>query len=394
MIPHEDAQARVLALVSPLPGESVPLRRAAGRVLARPIFAGRDQPPFDASAMDGYAVLRADLTPGARLHVVGEAGAGHAFTGRVGPGQAARIFTGAPLPDGAGAIVPQEQTLREGDTVILQEVDAGSLHVRPRGGDFRAGTELSAPRRLRPADLALIAAMNHAEVQVARRPVVAIISTGDELVSPGGTPRADQIVSSNAYALAALAEAEAAEARILPIAGDDFDAMRTVLDLTEGADLIVTIGGASVGDHDLMARRGADLGLSLDFHRIALRPGKPLMAGRRGAVPLLGLPGNPVSAIVCAHLFLLPMLRALQGLADPLPRLRRARLAVPLGANGARAHFMRATLAPGDDLPTIRPAGSQDSSLLWTLAGADALLFRPIGDPVRAAGETIEWLPL
>lgn len=393
MIPYDEAQARVLALISPLNVESVPLRAAAGRVLAEPVKAERDQPPFDAAVMDGYAVTAADRRPGARLRVVGEAGAGHAHGAELRQGEALRIFTGAPVPAGAGAVIPQEDTLREGTEVTLEEIDHSTDHIRRRGGDFSVGTTLAAPRRLSPADIALIAAMNRPEVTVYRKPVVAIIATGDELVMPGEQPRPDQIVSANSFALAAMVEAEGCVARLLPLARDDFDALRTVLDLTVGADLIVTIGGASVGDHDLMARRGADLGLELEFHRIALRPGKPLMAGRRGSTPLLGLPGNPASAMVCATLFLLPMLQAMQAEPAPLPRPRSARLARDIGPNGTRAHFMRATLEPAEPLPLLHPAASQDSSLIAVLSASDALLFRPIGDPPRKAGETVVWFP-
>lgn len=393
MIPHEEAQARVLALVFPLAVETVPLREAAGRVLAEPVLAERDQPPFDASVMDGYAITAADHHAGAKLRVIGEAGAGHAHAGRLSPGEALRIFTGAPVPQGAAAVVPQEDTSRDGTLVTLAHVDPASSYIRPRGGDFAVGTTLAAPRRLSPADLALIAAMNRPDVRVHRRPVVAIVATGDELVMPGETPRPDQIVSANSFALAAMIEAEGGIARILPLARDEFDALRTVLDLTAGADLIVTIGGASVGDHDLMSQRGEDLGLDLEFHRIALRPGKPLMAGRRGNVPLLGLPGNPASAMVCAALFLLPMLRAMQGHPDPLPRPRTARLARDIAGNGNRAHFMRARLEETGALPLLHPAESQDSSLIVVLSDSNALLFRPIGDPARKAGETVTWFP-
>ncbi|KFI33063.1 molybdenum cofactor biosynthesis protein MoaA [Haematobacter missouriensis] len=393
MIPHEEAQARVLALVSPLTVETVPLREAAGRVLAEPVLAGRDQPPFDASVMDGYAITAADHRTGAKLRVIGEAGAGHAHPGRLSPGEALRIFTGAPVPEGAAAVVPQEDTSRDDTLVTLDHVDPESSYIRPRGGDFAVGATLPAPRRLSPADLALIAAMNLPDVRVRRRPVVAIVATGDELVMPGETPRPDQIVSANSFALAAMIEAEGGIARILPLARDEFDALRTVLDLTAGADLIVTIGGASVGDHDLMSQRGKDLGLELEFHRIALRPGKPLMAGRRGNVPLLGLPGNPASAMVCAVLFLLPMLRAMQGHSDPLPRPRTARLSRDVAGNGNRAHFMRARLEETGALPLLHPAESQDSSLIAVLSDSNALLFRPIGDPPRKAGETVAWFP-
>ncbi|MGA0541551.1 gephyrin-like molybdotransferase Glp [Neotabrizicola sp. VNH66] len=389
MIPVEEATRRLLALAGPLPAENVPLAQAAGRWMAGPVTARRDQPPFDASAMDGYAVF-GPAPAGASFRVVGEAGAGHAFPGSVSPGDCIRIFTGAPLPPGTDRVVIQENVRRDGDRITVLEEERAT-HVRVRGQDFAEGAAL-APRRLRPADLALIAAMNVPQVPVARRPVVALIGTGDELVQPGEDPRPDQIVASNAFALKALAEGEGAEVRVLPVARDNEPALRTVLALAEGADVVVTIGGASVGDHDLVGRVLAAEGMDFAFWKIALRPGKPLMAGRlRGAV-VLGLPGNPVSAIVCGHLFLLPLLRHLQGDPAPLPRLRPARAGADLAENGPRSHYMRARLS--EDGTTLTPFGPQDSALLTLLTEADALLLRPAGDVARKAGDPVTYLPL
>ena len=322
--------------------------------------------------------------------VIGEAGAGHAFAGTVGPGQAVRIFTGAPVPEGATRVIIQEDVVRIDDRIILKEgVDAGP-HIRPMGQDFRKGDSIS-PRRLRPNDLALLAAMNIPVVLAARKPVVALVATGDELVMPGEAPRPDQIIASNSFALKAMVEAAGGEARLLPIARDSEAELLTVLGLAEGADLIVTIGGASVGDHDLVGRVA---GLEHSFWKLALRPGKPLMAGRLNGVPMLGLPGNPVSAIVCGHLFLLPMVRAMLGDPSPLPQQRKARLTVDLPPNGARAHYMRARLTPTDGLPEIAPFDRQDSALLSILGQADALLIRPVDAPACRAGDTVSFLPL
>lgn len=390
MISVEEALARIFSLCQPLESETVPLARAAGRVLAEPAHARRDHPPFPASAMDGYA-LRGPVEPGQHLRIIGEASAGHAFVGRIEPGAAVRIFTGAPVPEGADRVVIQEDVVREGDSITLRnDLDMAS-HIRPKGTDFRADDRLSAPRRLRPVDLALLAAMNIAEVRVTRRPVVAIIATGDELVMPGEEPRADQIVASNGFALKAMAEAEGAEARLLPIARDNDTHLRTVLELARGADVIVTIGGASVGDHDIVASTTQALGAERAFYKIAMRPGKPLMAGRLFGALMLGLPGNPVSAIVCGHLFLLPALRALQGLgAWPAPT-RTAQLSEAVAANGPRAHYMRARLEP-DGL--IRPLSQQDSALLSVLSDADALLVRPAGDKERPVGHPVRYIAL
>jgi molybdopterin molybdotransferase len=389
MISVEEALHRCLDLVTRLDPETVPLAQAAGRWMCAPAIATRDQPPFPAAAMDGFAV-QGDPGPDDNFAVIGEAGAGHAFPGRVGPGQAVRIFTGAPVPEGATRVIIQEDVVTLGDRIILKDgLDAGP-HIRPLGQDFRVGDSLS-PRRLRPNDLALLAAMNVPSVQATRRPVVALIATGDELVMPGEDPRPDQIVASNSFALKAMVEAEGGEARLLPIARDDEAELATVLSLAEGADLIATIGGASVGDHDLVGRVA---GLDHAFWRIAMRPGKPLMAGRLDGRPMLGLPGNPVSAIVCGHLFLLPMVRAMLGNPAPAPRTRKARLAVDLPANGPRAHYMRARLAVGDGIPDITPFDRQDSALLSILGQADALLIRPVDAPPCRAGDTVDYLPL
>jgi molybdopterin molybdotransferase len=370
----------------------VTLRQAAGRVLAEPAVARRDQPPFAASAMDGYALM-GDPVAGDRFTVIGEAGAGHAFHGAVGPGQAVRIFTGAPIPEGATRVVIQEDVETSADGItILPEADVAT-HIRPLGQDFRAGAALS-PRRLRPNDLALIAAMNLPEVVVTRRPVVAIIATGDELVMPGEDPRADQIIASNAFALAAMCEAEGAEVRLLPIARDTEAELFTVLTMADGADLVVTIGGASVGDHDLVGRVAESMGMERAFYKIAMRPGKPLMAGRLRGAPMLGLPGNPVSSIVCGHLFLLPMIRAMLGLGAVAPEARRAVLAYDVGPTGPRTHYMRARLSAGEALPLIRPFDRQDSALITILTEADALLIRPLGDGPQVAGTVVEYLPL
>ena len=389
MISVEDALLHCLALAQPLSQEQVPLALASGRWMCAPAVAMRDQPPFPASAMDGYAV-RGDPGPDDNFLVIGEAGAGHAFTGQVDQGQAVRIFTGAPVPQGATRVIIQEDVVKVGDRIILREGVDGSTNIRPLGQDFRAGDSLS-PRRLRANDLALLAAMNIPVVQASRRPVVALIATGDELVMPGEDPAPDQIIASNSFALKALIEAEGGQARLLPIARDSEAELATVLSLAEGADLIVTIGGASVGDHDLV---GKVAGLEHSFWKIAMRPGKPLMAGRLNGVPMLGLPGNPVSAIVCGHLFLLPMVRAMLGDPAPAPQPRRARLAVDLPANGPRAHYMRSRLSPGDGLPEIAPFDRQDSALLSILGQADALLIRPVQDGPLGAGTTVDYLPI
>ncbi|MDZ4392491.1 molybdopterin molybdotransferase MoeA [Cypionkella sp.] len=391
MISVEDALARCLALTALTDTEILPLRRAGNRVMAVPAIAQLTQPPFDASAMDGYAVGRAAVA-GDSFTVIGESGAGHAFQGTVQPDQAIRIFTGAPLPQGAVSVVIQEEIAASADQITLKIAAKTGDNIRPRGQDFTLGQALS-PRLLRPNDLALLAAMNVPEVTVRRRPIVALMASGDELVMPGEIPGPDQIIASNTLALAAMVEAAGGEARVLPIARDTEASLRTVFALTEGADLIVTIGGASVGDHDLVGKVAADLGLDRAFWQIAMRPGKPLMAGKVLGIPMLGLPGNPVSAIVCGHLFMLPMLKAMLGL-PPEPQVLSARLGSDQPANGPRDHYMRARLTVENGQPTVTAFQRQDSALLTILTEANALLIRPKGDGVRGTGEMVSYIPI
>jgi len=388
MISVDEALSRCLALVSALPAEAVALRHAAGRMMAAPALATRDQPPFDASAMDGYA-LQGDPVVGDQFVVIGAAQAGLGFAGVVHKGQAVRIFTGAPVPQGATRVVLQEDVSLAGDTITLGPKADIARHIRPQGQDFMSGEGL-APRRIGPHDLALLAAMNIPQVQVHRRPVVAIIATGDELVMPGEEPGPGQIVCSNSFAIAALVEAEGAIARILPIARDTVADLTAVFALAQGADLIVTIGGASVGDHDLVGPVAESLGLERAFWKIAMRPGKPLMAGRVAGTAMLGLPGNPVSSIVCAHLFLLPMVRALQGRPDVAPLQHDASLGADVDATGPRTHYMRARCANG----IITPFERQDSALIGILTQSNALLIRPSGDGAQAKGSFARYIAL
>ncbi|GGH40354.1 molybdopterin molybdotransferase [Cribrihabitans marinus] len=390
MITVDEARARLLQLVTRGPVEKVPVAQAAGRVLGADVTATRDQPPFAASSMDGYAVHSDEVERHAMFKIIGEAAAGKRFSGSVQPGQAVRIFTGAPMPAGADFVVIQEDVSRKGDVITITETPGTKSNVRPAGVDFTVGTKLSAPRLLMPADIALLAAMNIAQVPVTRKPVVALIATGDELVMPGEDPGPEQIIASNTFGLRAMLQADGAEVRMLPIARDTEASLRTAFGLAAGADLVVTVGGASVGDHDLVAPVAEALGLERSFYKIRMRPGKPLMAGRMGDAAMVGLPGNPVSALVCGHLFLRPMVRRMLGLDPGPPPPKNAALAAPIGGNGAREHYMRAHVQDG----RITIFDNQDSSLLSVLAASNALVVRPPDDPARAAGDMVSYLAI
>ncbi len=391
MISVEEARARILADLRPLPAEVVALAEAWGRVSAAPLIARLTQPPADVSAMDGYALRAADGALGAVLEVIGEAPAGHPFAGALGPGQTVRLFTGSLVPDGADAILLQEDAAREAERVRVNEAVRPGRHIRRAGQDFKAGEAvLPAGRRLGARDIGLAAAANHPWIAVHRRPRVGVLATGDEIALPGEPIPPGGIVSSNAHALAALIRASGGEGIVLPIASDDLAAIAAVADSAKGIDMLVTTGGASVGDHDLVVEGLRTRGLEVDFWKIAMRPGKPLLFGRLGPVPVLGLPGNPVSALVCAVLFLCPALAALSGLRAGPPPSTAARLGAPVAANDARADHLRATLErdpEGRLVATAFPV--QDSAMLRRLALADALILRPPHAPAQEAGAEV-----
>ncbi len=387
-----EARARILALLQPVSAEMMALAQCWGRVLATPIVARLTQPPVDVSAMDGYALRSADGARGSVLRIIGSTPAGRPFDGSVGPGEAVRLFTGSVMPAGADTVLLQENAVRTGDWVRLEKTCAAKRHVRPAGQDFRVGDVMLQPgRRLGARDIGLAAAANYPWLNVHRRPVVAILATGDEISMPGEPIGPGGIISSNSHAIAALVRAGGGVPVILPLARDDKVAIAAAVDALGGADILVTTGGASVGEYDLVQAALADRGFDLDFWKVAMRPGKPLIAGRVAHTPVLGLPGNPVSALICAVLFLLPCLDVLGGLSATAPRTERAVLGAILGQNDARADYLRATLAiePGG-LPLVTPFSRQDSGMLSLLAQADALVLRapyasalPIGAEVE-----------
>jgi molybdopterin molybdotransferase len=392
LISVAEALSRVLAAAPrPLAAEAVAIEAALGRTLAEDVHALRTQPPFANSAMDGYALRAADTSPApARLRVIGESAAGRPFVGRVQSGEAVRIFTGAPMPDGADAVVIQENVEREGDSLLLKQSEALGRNIRDIGIDFLADEAmLPAGRRLTPRDLALAAAANHASVSVCRRPRVAILATGDELVRPGAATGPAQIVASNNYAVAGIVAACGGEPVDLGIAADDIGSLERSFRRAQGieADVLVTLGGASVGDYDLVQRALVGAGLELGFWRIAMRPGKPLMQGRLGAMSVLGLPGNPVSSVVCATLFLAPLLRKLQGDASAGQDLSEpAAVGVDLQANDMRQDYLRATLTRDANAWVASPFAIQDSSLVKLLARAQCLVIRPPHAPAAKRG--------
>ena len=392
LLPVDKAISRLLEAAVPVTdSETLPLAECDGRVLAADVAARLTQPPFNASAMDGYALRSVDAPQiGSVLTVIGQAAAGHAFPGTVGHGEAVRIFTGAPVPAGADTILIQEdaELLSDGKIRTAFEVTAGR-HIRPRGQDFAKGdTVLAAGRQLGFTDLTVAAAMNHASLAVYRKPLVAILATGDELLPPGSTPLPAQIIASNTFGVAALARAAGAEVLDLGIVADDAALIRAAIGkaVAAKADVLVTLGGASVGDHDLVQAALKAEGMQLDFWRIAMRPGKPLMVGAIDAMQVLGLPGNPVASLVCGLLFLEPLLHRIARRTPP-QRATTARTATPLKANDHRQDYLRARFSIDDSGALVAEAyAKQDSSMMNILAHSDGLIVRPPHAPAVGTG--------
>ena len=397
MISVEEALAHVLSGVEPLPAEQVGLSHALGRVLARDVASRVSHPPTAVSAMDGYAVTAGDVAEVPTiLELIGESAAGQGFDGALGPGQTVRIFTGAPVPEGADAIVIQEDAETHGNKVTCKEKAVPGRHIRPKGLDFEAGeTLLREGSRLTARDVGLAASMNVTWLAVRRRPRVAILATGDELVMPGDPLGPDQIISSNSLALAAYVKALGGEPLNLGIARDDAESLHALLEGAPDSDLLVTLGGASVGDYDLVQQALKDRGLDLSFYRVAMRPGKPLIYGRLGRVPVLGLPGNPVSAGVTTVVFLKPALEAMLGLTRDEGPGATALLGRDLGENDQRQDYLRAALAlDGNGERIATPFDAQDSAMMARLARADCLVVRPPHAPAAKKGERVRIIPL
>jgi len=398
LLPVEDALGRIFAKVPRPQAETVPLDQARDRVLAAALLARHNQPPFDSSAMDGYAVRAQDVVPNQPLKLIGTAQAGQRFVGLMGPGQCVRIFTGAPMPIGADSVIMQEEATPHGNAISFAQTPAVGRSVRKTGNDFARGQELLAPgTQLTPAALSLAAAANQPSVTVARRLRIALLATGDELVQPGTSLGPDQIVASNSFGLSAMLAPYAERIMDLGIVRDDKAAIDAALlrAIDAGVDVIVTTGGASVGERDLVREVMLDLGVALDFWRIAMRPGKPLMFGTRGKTLVFGLPGNPVSALVTASVFIRPALRKWLGVTNPTGPMLRLPLLDAIPANTARRHFLRARIVtPETGMTSVDPITETDSAHTSSLASADALIIQPENDPGQPAGTYVDVIRL
>lgn len=373
MISVTEALEKLFLIAKVTPVETVELKKCLGRVLAKPLESSRSNPPFPSSAMDGYAIHKANLKSGAEFKVIGESAAGHSYPKKINKNEAVRIFTGSRVPDGANLVLMQEDVEADKKFIIVKENFDKKSNIRLEGSDFSKGYKVKTPLILGAKEISLLAAMNFAHLSVRKKPTVAIISTGDELVFPGESPKPDQIIASNAYGIAALCKECGAEPRILPIAQDNLKSIEYIIGLAQDADLIITIGGASVGKYDLINEATNNFGLDKSFHKVAMRPGKPLMAGKINETALVGLPGNPVSALVCGYVFIRPLIQAMLG----LEKKSAPRLIAPCGTslpkNGPREHYMRAVLLPNGYL---EPVENQDSARLALLCDSDALLIR------------------
>jgi molybdopterin molybdotransferase len=396
LITVEEALGRILGKLSPLAAEIVPLAESWNRVLAAPVVARLTQPPADVSAMDGYALRAADASAGAVLRIIGEAPAGRPFAGVVQQGQAVRLFTGSVVPQGADTVLLQEAASRDGETVCVNEAAEHGRHIRRQGQDFAAGDVVLPPGvQLTARQIGLAAAANHAWLPLHRQPRVAILATGDEISLPGDPLAPGRVVSSNSHMLAAMVRAAGGLPTILPVAPDQPDLLAAALAGGLGADLLVTTGGASVGDHDLVQAALARHGFELDFWQVRMRPGKPMIFGRAGATPVLGLPGNPVSAAVCAVLFMLPALARLQGLPAEPPPTETALAGAPMRANDHRADHLRATLSRNEAGNLVAtPFERQDSGMLTVLSRADCLILRAPNAPALNPGDALQVIRL
>lgn len=373
MISVTEALEKLFLIAKVTPVETVELKKCLGRVLAKPLESSRSNPPFPSSAMDGYAIHKANLKSGAEFKVIGESAAGHSYPKKINKNEAVRIFTGSRVPDGANLVLMQEDVEADKKFIIVKENFDKKSNIRLEGSDFSKGYKVKTPLILGAKEISLLAAMNFAHLSVRKKPTVAIISTGDELVFPGESPKPDQIIASNAYGIAALCKECGAEPRILPIAQDNLKSIEYIIGLAQDADLIITIGGASVGKYDLINEATNNFGVDKSFHKVAMRPGKPLMAGKINETALVGLPGNPVSALVCGYVFIRPLIQAMLGLEKKsAPRLI-APCSTSLPKNGPREHYMRAVLLPNGYL---EPVENQDSARLALLCASDALLIR------------------
>ena len=391
MISFEQALSKLLFLAKKIDIEVVKIEEACGRVLREETISSRDQPPFDASSMDGYALKKSDKLPSKKLLVIGKVAAGASFGGSVSEGQAVRIFTGAPMPTGTNSVLIQEDAVEVENVITIQDKVEENDFVRKKGCDYKAGkTLLQKGVILKSFDIALLASMNFPLLTVTRRPIVSIISTGDELIFPGNSPKPNQIVASNTYGLKALINKWGAIGHILPIARDNKTSLEKALDLAVPADLVITIGGASVGEHDYVNEVFNTINVKHSFYKVAMRPGKPILAGKNKNTIFMGLPGNPVSALVCAHLFLKPLIGKMLGTVELNNIEKKAYLANDLAENAGRKHFMRAFLKND----SLEIPSDQYSSLLSVLQKSNALAIRQPNEKAAKKGDLISYLEL
>ena len=392
MITVDQARLKLSYLVKKNDIEIIKIENSAGRVLAKDIHSKVTHPPFSASAMDGYAINKSDKLSGKKLRIVGEASAGKSYPNIIQKDEAVRIFTGAPVPEGANCVVIQEDVAKQKDNIILRKKIQNEDFIRPKGHDFQIGDKISSPLLLRPVDVSLLAAMNYGKIPVYKKPHVAVISIGDELVNPGVILKKNLIIASNSFGLTSMLKSFGANATIFPIIPDNLNKTKEALAEAMSYDLIVTIGGASVGDYDFVKKASLEMGLELCFHGLAMRPGKPLMAGHFDNTPLIGLPGNPASAMVCCFVLIQPVIKQMMGLQSARKKIN-AILKSPLGKNGLREHYMRSILSFSDNTFFVDPLKRQDSSLLSELSLSNALLVRPISDPKLCEGSTVQVIP-
>ena len=390
MLSSEKALQKLFGLVKSLGKETVSIADATGRILRDDCLAKYPQPSFAMSAMDGYALASKDIKPNAKLKVIGESAAGHPSKEKINSGESIRIFTGAAIPEGADKVVIQEQVLRKNGYIEFNKNIDQSTYIRPAGSDFKKNFVFKAPKLITPYDVMLLASMGYSKIKVSKKPIISIISTGDELIPPNTKPKFGQIICSNSYGIKAMLEENGAIAKILPIAKDNVASLETAFELAKSSDIVITTGGASVGDHDLVQQVAKQIGIKPAFYKVAMRPGKPLMAGKCNSFTFVGLPGNPVSSMICSQVFLKPMINKMLGLKYEKTKTTKYPLTNALKKNGSREHYMRAYLSDGK----VTVQNNQDSAATSILQSSNALVVRAPYDQRIEPNDLVEVIKL